>query len=446
MEPMVIDTNTVAGLTRRKFLAVTTMSAAGLLAGCATDPVTGRSQLMMISEDQEIGIDRQYSPQQLSSDYGIVEDKSLNSYIERTGKKMAAKTHRPHMPYSFQCVNAVYVNAYAFPGGTIAVTRAILLKLDDEAELAALLGHELGHVNARHTGEQMSKGMLTQIFVTAGSAALGAGYGRAAADIANQLGAIGAGALLASYSRDNEREADDLGMEYMVRSQYSPDGMVGLMNMLKNLSKHTPSWASTLFATHPMSNERYDTAVRSAEAKYASAKGFSVERERYMDNTSGLRAIKGAIEEMQKGDTLMAKKNYDQAETHYKKALSQVPHDYAGLLLMSKCLMAQNKRGEALNYANKAKEVNPGEGQAQLITGMLSLQRQDFASAYQSFRTYDRLLPGNPTIIFYQGYTLEAMGRRREAAENYYKFLNQVNQGKQAQYAYQRLKQWRYIK
>lgn len=446
MEPTTIDLNGKSGLTRRRFLAATTLSAAGLLAGCATNPVTGKSQLMMVSEEQEIGIDRQYSPQQFSSDYGVVEDTSLNSYINRTGKKLAAKTHRPHMPYSFQCVNAVYVNAYAFPGGSIAITRGILLKLDDEAELAALLGHELGHVNARHTAEHMSKGMLTQIFVTAGSAALGAGYGRAAADIANQLGAIGAGALLASYSRDNEREADALGMEYMVRSQYSPEGMVELMNMLKDLSKHTPSWANLLFATHPMSNERYDTAVRTAETQYASAKGFPVERQRYMDNTAGLRAVKGAIEEMQKGESLMAKKQYDQAEAHFQTALSQAPDDYAGLLLMSKCLMAQNKKGEALNYANKAKEVNPGEGQAQLITGVLSLQKRDYESAFQSFSAYEKLLPGNPSILFYQGYTLEAMGRRQESAEKYYKFLNQVNQGQQAQYAYQRLKQWRYVK
>ena len=107
------------------------------MSGCATNPVTGKQQLMLLSENQEIQIDKKNSPHQFSSDYGKVQDKALNMYINSTGKKMAARTHRTNMPYSFRAVNATYVNAYAFPGGSIAVTRGILLSLDNEAELAA---------------------------------------------------------------------------------------------------------------------------------------------------------------------------------------------------------------------------------------------------------------------------------------------------------------------
>ncbi|MGD9058702.1 MAG: M48 family metalloprotease, partial [Desulfobacterales bacterium] len=188
-------------LTRRDFLWLSSMAAAGYMFGCATDPVTGKKQLMLVSEDTEVKIDQQYSPIQISSDYGTVQDSQLNSYVSQVGNKMAAKSHRPHMPYSFRVVNATYVNAYAFPGGTIATTRGIMLSLENEAELAALLGHELGHVNARHSAEQMSKGMLTQAVV--GSVSVLAGTQSAAlGDMAGQLGQIGAGALLASYSRD----------------------------------------------------------------------------------------------------------------------------------------------------------------------------------------------------------------------------------------------------
>ncbi|MGD8540943.1 MAG: M48 family metalloprotease, partial [Desulfobacteraceae bacterium] len=134
-------------LSRRRFIRLSALAAGGLLTGCAVNPVTGRSQLMLVSEDQEIQLDRQNSPYQFSSDYGVVQDAALNRYIHQTGLKLAARTHRPQMPYSFRCVNATYVNAYAFPGGSIAATRGILLKLQNEAELAALLGHELGHVN-----------------------------------------------------------------------------------------------------------------------------------------------------------------------------------------------------------------------------------------------------------------------------------------------------------
>ena len=150
----------VIGVTRREFLAMTAMAAAGVAVGCATNPVTGRSQLMLMDEQEEIAIDRQNSPHQLSADYGVTQDRALGSYIQETGKRLAANSHRGQMPYQFHCVNANYVNAYAFPGGTIACTRGILLDLDNEAALAALLGHELGHVNARHTAAIMSRARL----------------------------------------------------------------------------------------------------------------------------------------------------------------------------------------------------------------------------------------------------------------------------------------------
>jgi predicted Zn-dependent protease len=153
------------GLTRREFMWLSSLAAAGYVFGCATDPVTGKKQFMLVSEDTEIQIDKQYAPLQFSTDYGSVQDSKLNRYVSQVGNKMAASSHRPHMPYSFRVVNATYINAYAFPGGSIAATRGIMLSLDNEAELAALLGHELGHVNARHSAEQMSKGQLTQAVV-----------------------------------------------------------------------------------------------------------------------------------------------------------------------------------------------------------------------------------------------------------------------------------------
>jgi predicted Zn-dependent protease len=249
------------GMTRRDFLLLTSLSAAGFVIGCATSPVTGEKQLMLVSEEQEIQIDKQNSPHQFSADYGTIQDEALNDYINRTGTKIAARTHRAHMPYSFRAVNANYVNAYAFPGGSIACTRGILLSLENEAELAALLGHELGHVNARHTAQQMSKGVLIQA-VVGGLSALAGTQGAAYGQLASQLGMVGVGALLASYSRDNEREADALGMKYMFRGGYNPSGMVGLMDMLKGLSKSKPNIIELMFATHPMSKERYQTAVK----------------------------------------------------------------------------------------------------------------------------------------------------------------------------------------
>ena len=432
-------------MTRRQFLWLTSISAAGLMSGCATNPVTGKQQLMLLSEDQEIQIDKKNSPHQFSADYGKVQDKALNNYINNTGKKMATHTHRANMPYSFRAVNATYVNAYAFPGGSIAVTRGILLSLDNEAELAALLGHELGHVNARHTAQQMSKGVLTQAFV-GGISVLAGTQGRMYGQLASQLGTISAGALLASYSRDNEREADALGMQYMVGTGYGSQGFIGLMDILQSLGKHKPNAIELMFATHPMSEERYKTAVNKANTKYKSAQKQPLYRERYMDNTARLRAKKGAIEEMQKGDKEMARRKYGDAEAHYRKALKLAPNDYAGLVMMSTCQLVQKKYPAGRRYAEKAKKVYPQEAKAYHLAGFAKIHTKDFEAAYKDFSKYEKVLPGNPNIIFFKGYCQEGMQHKKQAVEQYDRYLKLVQQGDYAKHAYRRLKEWGYYK
>ena len=432
-------------ISRREFLWLTSMSAAGMLAGCAADPITGRKQLMLVSEETEIQIDKKQSPHQFSADYGTLQDKALNNYIDATGKKMAALSHRPHMPYSFQGVNATYVNAYAFPGGSIAATRGILLALDNEAELAALLGHELGHVNARHTAEQMSKGVLTNAIVGGISAVAGT-QSAALGQLASKLGMVGAGALLASYSRDNEREADALGLEYMSSAGYNAEGFVGLMDVLRSLSKHKPGAIELMFATHPMSDERYQTAVDAVQTQYRTAKKLPLHRDRYMDHTAGLRAIKGAIDALQKGESAMANAKYNDAQKHFKTALKQAPEDYAGLLMMSKCLLVQKKDAEAKRFAEKAKAIYPQEAQAHHLAGVAKLRLKEFEPAYQEFVGYDKLLPGNASIIYFKGRSLEGMQRIEQAANQYYHYLQIDNQSQRAKHAYQRLVEWGYIK
>jgi len=433
------------GMTRRDFLWITSMSAAGFVTGCATSAVTGRPQLMLVSEDQEITIDKQNSPHQFSADYGMIQDTALNDYVKQTGKKIAARTHRTHMPYSFRVVNANYVNAYAFPGGSIACTRGIMLSLENEAELAALLGHELGHVNARHTAQQMSKGILTQA-VVGGLSALAGSRGAVYGQLASELGMISVGALLASYSRDNEREADALGMEYMFRARYSSKGMIGLMDMLKGLSKYKPSTIELMFATHPMSEERYQTAVETSRSKYKSAEVFPLYRERYMDHTAKVRALKPAIEEMQEGEKEMMQKKFGDAEAHFKKALKLAPNDYTGLVMMSTCKLFQKKYTEGITYAEKAQQVYPQQAHAYHLSGFAKIKTKNSEGAYQEFSAYEKLLPGNPNTIFFKGYAQEGMQNIEKAASEYHRYLEFVRQGEKAKYAYTRLKKWGYYK
>ncbi len=432
-------------MTRRKFLRLLSISAAGLTAGCAINPVTGRRQLMLVSEDQEIQIDQMYSPFQFSADYGLIQDKPLNDYIQQVGRNIAAHTHRKSIPYSFRVVNATYVNAYAFPGGSIACTRGALLALENEAELAALLGHELGHVNARHTAQQMSRGALAQSFL-GGITVLAGTQATIFGQLASQLGSIGAGALLASYSRDNEREADALGMEYMVKGGYNPRGMVELMDMLRSLSKSKPGAIELMFATHPMSEERYQTAAANSRTQYPSSQKLPQSRERFMDHTAKLRSMKGALEEMQKGEQEMGREKYGEAEFHFRNALKQAPEDYAGLVMMTLCQIVQKKDVEGLRNAEKAKAVYPQEAQAHHLSGFIKLRTKDFEGAYRDFSSHEKLLPGNPTTMFFKGFAQEGMQNKTEAAREYHRYLEVVQEGKFAQHAKQRLMEWGYDK
>ncbi|HSH42275.1 MAG TPA: M48 family metalloprotease [Arenicellales bacterium] len=436
------------GIDRRRFLWL--MSAAGVglstgvMHGCATDPVTGKTVLVGMSESQEINVDRQQSPHQFSADYGPVQDGSVNAYLSGVGKELAGVSHRPDMPYSYRAVNANHVNAYAFPGGSIAVTRGILVEMENEAELAGLLGHETGHVAARHAAEQAGKTMVTQAAVMGGSlyaSTRDPALGRAVAG----LGSIGAGALLAHYSRNNEREADRLGMEYMVQTDHSPEGMVGLMDVLRSKNQRNPSAMELMFSTHPPSEERYQTARRRADEQYAAYKNAPLNRERFMDETAPLHRLRPAIIEEQKGEREMGREAYTAAEGHFRTALDMAPSDYTGNVLLGKSLLAQEKPREAKRFFQRATEIYPQEAQAHHLVGMTALFNGNFDAAYEQFDQYENLLPGNPNTIFLKGYALESMDQRRSAAREYYRYLQQVNQGQAAQYSYKRLQAWGYL-
>ncbi|MBI5583318.1 MAG: M48 family metalloprotease [Deltaproteobacteria bacterium] len=436
---------TTKTLPRREFLGFLGLSAAGWLAGCAANPVTGDSQLMLMSEEQGIQIDRQYAPHQFSTDYGPVQDTGLNTYIENVGKSLASRSHRQKMPYSFRVVNANYINAYAFPGGSIACTRGILVNLEDEAELAALLGHELGHVNARHTAERLSKSTLFSLLAVGVGTAVGA-KSSDLGGLAAALGMAGAGLLLASYSRDNERQADALGLEYAVKSGYQPHGAVDLMDVLRRTSKRQPGAIELMFATHPMSEERYQLLADLEKTKYSGDQKLPAYRERYMDQTARLRKIKGPILKMQDAEKSLSQKKYNEAEGLLIETLKEAPNDYTGLVLMSKCLIIQDKYDQAEDYLNRAKQVYPGEAQARHLSGLNQVKRKDFGQAYEEFAAYDRLLPGNPKTVFLKGYAKEGMKQNREAAQEYNRYLQQVTEGDEAKYAYRRLVEWGYIK
>ena len=429
-------------ITRRQALWLLGAGAASL-SGCATSPVTGKSILVGMSEAQERQTDAQVAPHQFSHDLGAIQDESVNRYVADLGQRMGLLTHRPQMPYSYRVLNANYVNAYTFPGGAMGVTRGILADLDDEAQLAALLGHELGHVNARHAAQRQGQSMLAQAAIVGLNVAAQDSNWGGLVGIGSQ---IGASALLASYSREHEREADALGQEYLVKAGYPATGMVRLHQLLVSEEKAAPSLLQTMFATHPMSSERMQAAQAAADSRYRISNSLDARRQRFMDSTASLRRIRPTIDACKNGETAMAARQYAKAQTEFQTALAKTPRDYASNLRMAQCLQAQGQTAKAVSYADSAREIYPQEAQAYKLAGVLALQQRDAGRAYQNLDRFDRLLPGDAGITFLKGISLEGMGNRQAAAQHYVAYLRQSQQGNAAQYSYNRLKAWGVVK
>ncbi len=419
--------------------------AAGSLSGCATSPVTGERILVGMSEEEERQVDRQVAPHQFSQDMGAVQDEAVNGYVSAFGGRMDDLTQRPKMPYSYRVLNANYINAYTFPGGAMGVTRGIVTELNSEAELAALLGHEMGHVNARHAAQRQGQQMLSEAAV-AGLSIAASVIDPSLGGLAAMGGQIGSSALLASYSRDNEREADALGQDYMVKAGYPASGMTQLHGLLVRESQATPSLLETMFATHPMSSERLATAQRLAETRYAASLHASPQRERFMDSTANLRRLKPAIDACKKGEVAMARKQLPQAQGEFARALAAAPRDYPSNLLMARCLASQGKQRDALRYAEAAQSIYPQEAQAHKLAGVMQLAEKNPGAAVASFEQFDRLLPGDPGIAFLKGVSYEGSGNQRAAAESYARYLRSGGQGKPAEYSMSRLKAWGYAR
>jgi predicted Zn-dependent protease len=413
----------------------------GALAGCAVNPVTGERQLMLIDRGSEINLDREQSPHQFSADFGRVQDPQLNDYIGRVGLELARISDRPDMPYSFRAVNASHLNAYAFPGGSIAVTRGMLVELDNEAELAALLGHEIVHVAARHTAQRMTQQSLSNLVLT-GVGQVVAQQSPDYAGLARDLGGLAQGALLARYSREDERQSDRLGLDYMVEAGHNPEGMVGLMEVLRGQRRNQPGVLEQMFATHPMGEERYRTAVEAVQQYSASVRNRPLHRERFREATASVRAIRGAIEKLQAANAALAGEKPAEAERLAREAVRAAPEDYAAHVVLGTALLSREQLQPALKQLRTAMELYPDEARAHHLAGVTLLQMDQPDAALERFQHYQQVLPGNPAMTFMIGYCHEQLGNRQPAAEHYYQYLQSVQQGPQAEHARQRLVAW----
>jgi len=286
------------------------------LAACSVNPVTGKSEFVLMSEAEEIRTGQQaYAPAQQSQGGVYDVDPALTAYVQKIGARLAEQAARP-LPYEFVVLNNSVPNAWAMPGGKIAINRGLLTELESEAELAAVLGHEIVHADARHSARQAARGVWSQVLVVAAAVTTSdSNYGNLA------VGGAGVGAQLvnASYGRGDELESDKYGMQYMSRAGYDPAGAVKLQETFVRLSEGRNSdWLNGLFASHPPSQERVNanraTAASLPPGGILGEDAFRLAMQKTLD-------AKPAYDAYDEGRKALADKNPDEALAQANKAL-----------------------------------------------------------------------------------------------------------------------------
>lgn len=367
-------------ITRKQFLVAMGLFALVVFAGCVTNPVTGEKDLLVVSEAWELQVgQQQYAPLRQAQGGDYVVDPNVEAYVRKVGQRLAAKSDRD-LPYEFHVINDSTPNAWALPGGKISINRGLLVRLKDESELAAVLGHEIVHAAAKHGARAQTRNIGLQLGVlTATVVGQQNGYGQ----LTQGLSAVGAQLINSRYGQGAELEADRFGMEYMKRAGYDPQGAVGLQRTFVDLSKGQPNDPiSRLFASHPPSEQRVRQNIATAE-------------------TLGVGGQRGVSE--------------------YQRAMSRMRQSTKAYEAFDKAQIAA-KKGD-LNQANslirQAIRIEPREGHFQSFMGDMALKRKDFRSAKQH---YDKAISLNKDFFYYylqRGKVFEATRNPQAARQDY---------------------------
>lgn len=253
-----------------------------ILSSCARNPVTGKKEVSFMSESQEIAMGKQYDPS-IVAQYGVYENKALQDFITLKGKEMAAISHRPNLPYEFKILDSPVVNAFAVPGGYVYFTRGIMGHFNNEAEFAGVLGHEIGHITAKHSARQQRDQILGQVLLMGGI--IFSEKFREFADAAQQ----GVGLLFLKNSRAHESESDKLGVEYSTKIGYDAHQMAGFFKTLKKLGGEDGA-IPTFLSTHPDPGDRYNKTNQLATEiqKNLDPATLKINRNEYLRRIDGL--------------------------------------------------------------------------------------------------------------------------------------------------------------
>ncbi len=380
-----------------------------IVTACGTNPVTGKQQITFMSQAQEISLGRQqYGPSQQSQGGTYVIDKSLNTYVNNVGQRLAKRSAQPNLPYEFIVLNNDVPNAWALPGGKIAINRGLLVLLEDEAQLAAVLAHEVVHAAARHGAEQhatnLGIGLLSTIAQT-----------QTKSGIVRQGLGIGTRGAQAFYSRANELESDHYGINYMVAEGYDPYGAVELQQTLLSLSKGGSSdLLSEFFASHPPSQERITKNRQRAQTLPKGKRNKAA----FLKATRQLRKDKAAYEKHQAALKAAGEKNWTQALSFVNQSINRQPREARFYITKGRLLSRDDKNKQALNAFNKSVSLEPGYFESHLRRGMLHHKMAHYQKAKQDLSTSHGLLPVQASS-FFLGEIAERNNNRQQAIQFY---------------------------
>jgi len=420
------------------------VAAAGLAcaAGCSTNPVTGKSELVLMSEQEEVAAGKQYYAITTQLSEGETPYRDVQNLVTRVGMKMARNSERPNLPWEFNVVDSNEPNAYALPGGKISITRGLISKMNSEDQLASVLGHEEGHVTARHAVVSASRQQLLGAVLGVGGAVLQS-QGTPGAGAIALAGQIGATLLVQKYSRDQERQADELGLKYMTAAGYNPRAFVETMEILLAASKQEPSRFESLFASHPVTSERIATARQRLASGYTEAQSRPENTTEFQRAIAPLRDDAPAFALADEAKELARNRRAREAEQKLARAVSMVPRSPILNALWADVLYDLGDYVRSDEISDRANSLSRELYYGRLVNGAANWRLRNLREALEQLTIAERLVPNTLLVAYFSGRTLEDLGDRQGAAQQYVKVAQATQgQGEYGQYAVTRLREW----
>jgi len=444
------------------------------LTGCVVNPVTGRRQFMLLSEAGEMRMGDQAVPDIRAMYGGVYGDAALHAYLNDIVMRLHATSHRSHLSLDFTILNTSIVNAFAIPGHVYA-TRGFVARMENEAQFAFVMGHEIGHVSARHSAAQMSRGMFMNLLLSGGAAVAGESDARWAVE----LGGVGAALLGLSYSRSAEHEADRLGAVYAAKVGWDPREGIAVQRILASLHKGEPGMLDRYLSTHPPSEDRISSIQNVIDTEGIrrpySASGDGLYARRWNSERSGIIKVHRAYRPYDEGmaalrksdyaaaltaadralalsriqapfhrlkaDALFGLKRYDPARTSYANAL-RLDADYAlALVGLGNLELTTGRYAEAEKRFTHAVQVWPSNGSAWRGLGLAQYAQGRHSDAVAPLAKAAPAFPKDPVVHYALGVCLDRTGDTTNALIAYKNALSAGLTGDERRHAERRVRE-----